>query len=595
MASLIEELPRIVAQGKKGVELCWDGKYGSVQFGARRPVEHIQLPFQPVESINSPRDKQRQLVKDLPENWPGGWVNRLIWGDNKYVIGSLLKEFRGKVNLIYIDPPFFTGADFTVKTTVGDEDVVKEPSIIEEKAYRDTWGKGELSVYLRYMYERLVLMKELLADNGSIYVHLDWHVGHYAKVMLDEIFGYENLKNEIIWHYDYGARPKGMFGKKHDTIFWYSKSNDWIFNTKAVLVPYESGMTEWRYTKGGQAGKKMPEGKVPSDVWDIKLNAMSLEHLGFDTQKPEDLLKRFILASSNPGDLVADFFCGSGTTGAVAEKLGRRWIMCDLSKFAIHVTRKRLLDIPFCKPFEISNLGKYERQVWQRDHLEAQQREYLRFILELHSAEPLSGYHLLHGRKGPRVVYVGAIDSPVTADEIRAVLEECKANHLTQVEVLGWDFEFGVHEPMKEEAAALGIGLFLKTIPREVMEAQAAEKQDIDFYELNYLVTTLHKVKRTVRIELKDFNIPNQDMIEPEVREKIKTWTDYIDYWAIDWDFKEDIFRNCWQEFRTRKKRTLAIQSPEHEYSKLGRYKVLVKVIDIFGNDTTKLLEVEVK
>lgn len=345
-------------ENKKYTELLWNGKYSESWFKefsevrkkANIEMEKPNLAFQKVETINQPRVKggaQKSLFpeKDWPENYPKDWKNMLVWGDNKLVMSSLLKDFAGKINLIYIDPPFFTGADFTVRTKVGDEDVVKEPSIIEEKAYRDTWAGGMAS-YLAYMHERLSLMKELLAENGSIYVHVDYRVAHYLKIMLDEIFGYDNLINEIIWHYDQGTRPKDAFGHKHDTIFRYAKNNEkYIFNIKDILVPFESGMTEWRYTKGGQKGKPMPEGKVPSDVWDIKLNAMSLEHIGYSTQKPEDLLKRIILASSNPGDLVADFFCGSGTTGAVAEKLGRRWIMSDLSKFAIHTARKRLMDI----------------------------------------------------------------------------------------------------------------------------------------------------------------------------------------------------------------------------------------------------------
>ena len=174
-------------------------------------------------------------------------------------------------------------------------------------------------------------MKELLSNDGSIYVHLDWHTSHYIKILMDEIFGYNKFKNEIIWHYDVGARGKRRFGTKHDTIFWYSCSNNWLFNSDFILESFKSKMTEWRYTKGGQKGKKMPKGKIPSDVWNINFNAMSSEHIEFVTQKPENLLKRIILASSNPGDIVADFFSGSGTTLSVAEKLGRKWIGCDIS------------------------------------------------------------------------------------------------------------------------------------------------------------------------------------------------------------------------------------------------------------------------
>ncbi len=349
-----------MAENKKYVELIWHQKYDKIDLGRKMPIEKPNLVLQKVETINEPRIKGDKTAwvfpeDEWPKDYPKDWKNMLIWGDNKLVMSSLIKQgWAGKINLIYIDPPFFTGSDFTIRTKLGDEQIEKEPSIIEERAYKDTWSGG-IASYLKYMYERLILMRDLLADNGSICVHLGQHVGHYIKVIMDEIFGYDNFRNEVVWHYDYGARSKNSFGSKHDMIFWYSKNaNNWIFNTDDILVPFESGMTEWRYTRGGQKGKIMPKGKVPSDVWDVKLNAMSLEHLGFDTQKPEEILKRFILALSNPGDIVADFFCGSGTTLAVAEKLGRRWIGSDLSKFAIQVTRKRLLDIHNSKDLQVN-------------------------------------------------------------------------------------------------------------------------------------------------------------------------------------------------------------------------------------------------
>ena len=274
----------------------------------------------------------------------------LIWGDNKLVMSSLLKKFAGKINLIYIDPPFFTGADFTVKTKIGDETVEKEPSIIEDKAYRDTWAGGMAS-YLKYMYERLVLMKELLAENGSIYVHLDWHVAHYVKVMMDEIFGYENFRNEIVWHYFMGGKSPNMFGRKHDIILFYTKSDKWTFHQlkykrRLDYIPSLAAKSSSGKEIEDTTGKdEIGWYSIVSmdDVWDLSgVFNMSNEYLAFETQKPEALLKRIILASSNKGDIVADFFCGSGTTGAVAEKLGRRWIMVDLSKFAIPVSYTHL-------------------------------------------------------------------------------------------------------------------------------------------------------------------------------------------------------------------------------------------------------------
>ncbi|HUM43869.1 MAG TPA: site-specific DNA-methyltransferase [Fervidobacterium sp.] len=213
---------------EKYVELLWHQKYDKVDLGNRTPLERPNLPFQVVETVNEPRGVGGYTPsifsqQEWPQNYPKNWKNLLIWGDNKLVMSSLIKQgWAGKINLIYIDPPFFTGANFKIKTTVGAESLEKEPSIIEERAYRDTWSGG-IASYLKYMYERLVLMRELLAEDGSIYVHLDWHVGHYVKVMMDEIFGYENFRNEIVWAYRTGGAPSKdqSFPKKHDTILFY--------------------------------------------------------------------------------------------------------------------------------------------------------------------------------------------------------------------------------------------------------------------------------------------------------------------------------------------------------------------------------------
>ncbi|MEM3668160.1 MAG: site-specific DNA-methyltransferase [Thermoplasmatales archaeon] len=358
--------PKKMAENKKYVELIWYQKYDKMELGEKIPIEKPNLPFQIVETINKPRTKGGYNAslfpeEEWPKNYPKDWKNILIWGDNKLVMSSLLKQgWAGKINLIYIDPPFFTGADFTVRTEIGDEQIEKEPSIIEERAYKDTWSGG-IASYLKYMYERLVLMRDLLAENGSIYVHLDWHVGHYVKVMMDEIFGYENFLNEVIWHYKTGGRSREFYSNKHDVLLIYTKTEKYIFNADEIGIPRgevmkhhmkknidADGRVYWTIRSGDKIYKYYEDDLLtPEDVWtDIShLQQKDPERLGYFTQKPEALLKRIILASSNPGDIVADFFCGSGTTLAVAEKLGRRWIGCDLSKFAIQVTRKRLLDI----------------------------------------------------------------------------------------------------------------------------------------------------------------------------------------------------------------------------------------------------------
>ena len=316
------------------------------------------------------------------------------------------------------------------------------------------------------------------------------------------------------------------------------------------------------------------------------------------------MLERIIRASSNEGGLVADFFCGSGTTLAVAEKLGRRWIGCDLGRWGIHVTRKRLLGIENCKPFEVLNLGKYERQYWQGVTFgEAEDKpiteqaiyEYLAFILKLYGAQPVAGMTHLHGRKGKTLVHIGAVDAPVTIAEIDAAVDECTKLKQKDLHVLGWEWEMGLQNLVVPEAKKKGVKLLLLQIPREVMEQQAAAKGDVRFFELAYLEAEIkQKKKLTAEVALKDFVIPNTELIPDEARSKVKKWSDYIDYWAVDWDFRNDTFMQGWVAYRTRKERALTLVSDPHSYEQPGQYRVLVKVIDIFGNDTSRAYNVEV-
>jgi DNA modification methylase len=638
-------------------ELVWPGK--------RKEVERVELPFQTIETINLPRGMRQEKLFGGKDD---GWKNRLIWGDNLLVMGSLLKEFAGKINLIYIDPPFATGEDFSFEVQIGGGvEITKEPSAMEVKAYRDTWGKG-LQSYLQMMYDRLVLMKELLADDGSIYVHLDWHVGHYVKVIMDEIFGRNNFLNHITWK-RYAAHS--LSTERYDTIsdflLLYARNSCFV-NLKPELqqlseeeiksrFPYIEKETGRRYqhvaleqssnrSSRGEVriiqGKKVTsnigwrwsqetfderlkanpnliywtqdgrprykiyadeyKGRPLGDVWDDiqYLSSGVSERTGFPTQKPEALLERVIKASSNEGDIVADFFCGSGTTGVVAEKLGRRWIMCDLGRFAIHTTRKRLLDMG-AKPFVIQNLGKYERHRWVQ--LNGKYKDYIKFILELYHAEPVDGFTNLHGKKGNSFVRVGSVDAPVTLSEILEALEECKKNNIKKLDVLGWEWEMGLHDLVKEEAEKYGVKLVTLQIPREVMDIsqEEAKKHDIQFFELAYLEVEPKVDGRRVTITLKDFIIPNPELLPEEVKDKVKSWSDFIDYWAVDWMFnqheevteEDDTFHNMNQRYRTRKEPKLEL-SMSYEYPKAGKYNILVKVIDIFGNDTTKLVQVKV-
>lgn len=357
--------------------------------------------------------------------------------------------------------------------------------------------------------------------------------------------------------------------------------------------------------------KGMPASTVWSDIRQAYADpraykiGTSSEITGYATQKPEKLLERIIGMSSDRGDLVADFFCGSGTTVAAAEKLGRRWIGCDLGRWSIHITRKRLLGIENCNPFDVMNLGRYERHYWQGVTFGEQNKskpiteqalfEYLAFILKLYGSQPLAGNDHIHGKKGTAMIHIGSVDAPVTIEEIESSVEECVKLKQTELHVLGWEWEMGLQNLVVQEAKRKGIKLLLLQIPREVMEQQAADKNDVRFFELAYLDATIKKPKKlSTQVVLSDFVIPNAELISDEVRTKIKKWSDYVDYWAVDWDFRNDTFMQGWVTYRTRKDRTLACVSDVHTYDVKGRYRVVVKVIDIFGNDTSQSYDVEI-
>lgn len=655
-------------------ELIWDGKY-TPDHKKNAPVR-LALPFQDVETVNESA-QTRNLMLDLwGSNRPAEWRNRLIWGDKKYVLPSLLPEFAGKINLIYIDPPFATGADFSFTANVPDDPetegdqsatFTKQPSLIEQKAYRDTWGRG-LDGYLQWFYETAVLLHELLADKGSLYVHCDGRVNSYVRLVLDEVFGPDMYRNEISWkRTNAHGNADNKFGAITDYILFYAKSADTTLNTLYQSYtnteiedsfPYIEEKTGRRYASKNITNynkdrpnlnyewhghrrtwlftiEKMREldaagriiysaktgfprmkqyadespGKPIGDIW---LDISALKHagnevLGYPTQKPEALLERIIKASSNEGDLVLDCFCGSGTTAAVAEKLGRRWITADLGRFAIHTARKRLLSIPDVRPFVVQNLGKYERQAWQsaefgqdKEKAALAQARYRRFILNLYGAEPLEGYTRLHGVKAGHLVHVGSVDTPVLIGDIKAIAQEFwkaagKQSGATTntVDVLGWDFAFEINELAKQMAAEANIKMAFKRIPREVLEKKAVEQGDIRFFELAALDAHVHTNKRSVHVELCDFIVPPDD-VPAEVQKAITHWSQWIDYWAIDWDYKGDTFHNQWQSYRTKKSPRLQLNAA-HTYEAGGSYTIIIKVIDILGNDTTRSVQVEVK
>ncbi len=697
----------------KEVELLWNGKTDE--------VENTVLPFQTIEHIDEPRSEDKinsqESLFDTSGRQIKGWSNKLIWGDNKLILSSLKNgplrkqiEAEGGLKLIYIDPPFDVGADFSMNIEIGEgdekESFTKKPSVIEEIAYRDTWGKGADS-FIAMIYERLKLMHGLLADDGSIYVHCDWRVNSYMRLVLDEIFGKNNFLNEILWRRRTNTVKaiSQKFSINTDTILLYVKSkNNYLFNLQYGEYPKEyldrfkyedkNGKYRWQvmatYSKDRleklkaedkvrfSEGAKYPEfkqythelkGRPVENIWDDinMINAMGDERLGYDTQKPETLLERIVKASSNKDDLIADFFCGSGTTLAVAEKLSRKWIGSDLGKFSIHTTRKRMIGVQRemkksekdFRAFEILNIGKYERADFlkvnenlreeeKRKQRERKEKEFVSLILSAYKAEPVDSFNMFVGKKRDRLVAVGSIDMPVTNDFLEKVIAECKEKSVTKADILGFDYEMGLDF---EQAKKQGLNVQFRVIPREVFDKKAVEKGQVRFYDVAYIeakpIIRGRANAKEVAIELTDFSVfYNQDNTG-EVEEKLraggskiviengqvikiskdkkteiiekevltKKWTDWIDYWSVDFDYESKkeivrmidektgeendgwtgnyIFENEWQSFRIKKDRTLELTSAFKVTGK-GKMQVAIKVIDIFGNDTTKVIEINV-
>ena len=658
---------------EEDVFLFWNGR--------KEDVTNVALPFHSIEHIDEPRKEEKKQgdmfeMFDTRGRQLKGWTNKLIWGDNKLILSSLANgpvrdeiEKEGGLKLIYIDPPFAVGADFGFEIEIGGEKAEKKQSIIEEIAYRDTWGKG-ISSYLSMMYERLKLMHGLLAKDGSIYVHCDWRMTSYLRLLLNDIFGssIENFRNEIIWCYQ-GPGSPGMkqFNRKHDNILWYSKSDKWIFNDNQIRMAH-SEKTKDNFKEGlrgsGFIGDnyELNDGKIPEDWWEMAIAQRfpndGVKRTGYPTEKPWALLERIIKASSNEGDLIADFFCGSGTTAAVAEKLNRKWITTDLGRFSIHTARKRLIGVQRemqnggqdFRAFEILNLGKYERQFFMDDltngKRKAKEDLYVDLILEAYKAKRIDGHSALHGQKSGRFVHVGPLDVPVTQSRLVDIFEECRKNLYTQVDVLGFEFEMGLTPQFIQELKEKGVSITLKYIPKDVFDKRAVEKGQVKFFDVAYLNTKEKINGKSITIELTDFVTHyTQDDIE-ELQQSMragskvviedgqiikvekdkngiitktiltKDWHDWIDYWAIDFNYEDKkeiikikndsgeteeqwtgnyLFENEWQSFRTKKNPTLEFTSIAYEYKKAGKYKVMVKVVDILGIDTSKIIEVLIK
>ena len=665
--SLIEELPRIASEGRQEAQRIIERLSSGTRIGLQ--TNELVLPRKDVSGFF------RGQVPNIPNAFNaaldgGSWMNRLVYGDNLLTMQALLAgdpqtglpSLRGKVDLIYIDPPFDSKADYRTPITLPNASVSQRPTVIEQFAYADTWEEGTIS-YLKMIYPRLMLMKEMLSEKGSIYVHIDWHIGAYVKVVLDEIFGKENFRNEIIWKRGTvkGAKAVGnQFARNHDMILYYSKGNDYVYHTQ--YLPYSEEYIKQRYTKNDNDGRgpytdqaigtrseeslvemakdnrifitstgkrrvkyylSEAKGIAMDDSWnDIsEVNSMAKENVGYATQKPEALLERIIKSSSNEGDLVCDFFGGSGTTAAVAEKLGRRWITCDIGKPASLVMRKRFIDQEV-NPFLYQSIGDYQKEAFHNNKKLRRVGDLSQVVLGLFGALPFSPEQVSDRNfgyvKGTRNLVM--VDSPnrlTTAATVRRAVE-AKASLLggdwDKVIVLGWNFAFDISQAIEKYKNS---NVEVLVIPPDLLDKLSKKgfkkliaDKTVRFSSLQYLVVNPVQVTMNsngedeLDISLNNYVLLSPDNIPLDDKDKEKLQQvmeqdplSLIEYWSIDPDYDGDTFRSTWQDYRENVDNDSdplhCVYSTRIAMPHKDERKVCVKAVDVFGFESQVILDVK--
>ncbi|MFM7474368.1 MAG: site-specific DNA-methyltransferase [Microcystis aeruginosa] len=657
---------------KDSAKLVWDTKpkrapnprdieFQTAEIVIPNPQENLPLFAIPQSGLTSLFPGQ---MGELPL---GGYeidktkMNRLIWGDNLLAMQALLAQgYAGKIDLIYIDPPFLSSADYTFQLSIEGKQVDKEPNIIERLAYTDTW-EGGMDSFIDMLYPRLQLMKRLLSDKGSIYVHVDWRVVHYLKLILDEIFSTNNYRNDIKWKRQPPRGAKAVakqYARNSDSILFYSKSDSWIWN--GAYKPYEKSFIETKFRKNEtgrlfrdcdlgdyseesisnfekqgkiyvtSSGKKRliryldeEKGEALGDIWvDIaEVNSMAEQRNDFPTQKPEALLERIIEASSNEGDLVADFFCGSGTTMAVADRLNRRWIGCNLDKVGIQVSRNRMVNQQ-SQPFLLENIGNYQRHMIYLSGSKIGEMQ--RIILKLYGADPRSdrpdlGIRTQEGQE-PELVYVGYPDRPVTAKKVIELAQDAQILDGTgykTLTILAWDYDYNFSTELENRKKAQGDKLRTEvktlTIPPEIYNylKKAKNEAELDglrdkivFHDKPYFKVSQPQIQDaddgkviiTISIDryvLMDFPI-NDEKQKAELRKAIKdNFAALIDYWAIDWDYDGITFKSQWQAIRGNGKRANTVITTANSPQLPARKRAIaVRLVDVFGNDASATVQV---
>ena len=660
--SLIEELPRIASEGRQEAQRIIERLSSGTRIGLQ--TNELVLPRKDVSGFF------RGQVPNIPNAFNaaldgGSWMNRLVYGDNLLTMQALLAgdpqtglpSLRGKVDLIYIDPPFDSKADYRTKVVLPGVDIQQKPTVVEQFAYADTWEEGTIS-YLKMIYKRLILMKELLSDTGTVYVHIDWHIDSYVKIMLDDIFGKDNFRDQIIWYYPGGIKAvPHYFPRKHDCIYCYSKTNNYVFNNQRKGIEDNSLYSRWiKYSEDGETityknfprtdkvkfdmyvkrfisqNKREPkdedviyrfEGALVDDVWDDCPAVFRLlnEKTGYSTQKPASLLERIIKASSNEGDLVCDFFGGSGTTAAVAERLGRRWITCDIGKPASLVMRKRFIDQEV-NPFLYQSIGDYQKEAFHNNKKLRRVGDLSQVVLGLFGALPFSPEQVSDRNfgyvKGTRNLVM--VDSPnrlTTAATVRRAVE-AKASLLggdwDKVIVLGWNFAFDISQAIEKYKNS---NVEVLVIPPDLLDKLSKKgfkkliaDKTVRFSSLQYLV--VNPVEVTVNgngedeldISLSNYvllspdNIPLDDKDKENLQQVMEQDPlSLIEYWSIDPDYDGDTFRSTWQDYRENVDNDSdplhCVYSTRIAMPHKDERKVCVKAVDVFGFESQVILDVK--
>lgn len=613
--SLLEQLPGIVAAGKRQATQILEQLEGRNRVSLQ--TRELVIP-----------SKDRAGLKfdygDASTDEP----NRLIYGDNLLAMAALLAgdeespSLRGKIDLIYIDPPFDSKADYRAQIVLPGITVEQKPTVLEQFAYSDTWADGTAS-YLGMLVPRLLLMRALLSDRGTIYVHLDWHVSSYVRIVMDEIWGRGNFRNEITWNYSNSglkARSK-KFHQVTETLLVYSNSDEFTFNH--IYKQRKDGQNKQAKRKFNPVTKKADmvrdsEGKIvyeyrpevlENSLWETGSMSNSPERLGFPTQKPEALLEKVIGAASNKGELVADFFAGSGTTAAVAERLGRRWVATDLGKPAVMITRKRLIDQD-AQPFLYQAIGDY--QVEQaRSTLGRSFRvgDLAKVVMELFGALPLPPEENVNGSLGrlPGTRTLVFADSPSRLTTISTLkraqgYREVKMGGFDRVIVLGWNFSAGIGQDINDLNDP---NLEVLVIPPNLLDQlkkKGADKlaSEVRFSSLQYLQAEVVQRKLDGELESLTVKLQNYVLLSPEAinldpgnRAKLQEVMNseplaLIEYWAVNPDYDGEVFRSVWQDYRgntdndgdpLRVVTTAEIDLPHLE----GPRTVCIRAVDVFG------------